>query len=100
MTEKKIKGFVYLILLSLIAYSNVYENEFVWDDNAFITGNRAIKNIFSFSEYFTPESRMIQRPMTLFSYAVDYRLWKLNPAGYHFSSILLHVINTDGMSLV
>jgi len=82
-----------LIVIPFLVFSNVYENEFVWDDHAFITGNRAIRNLFSFSEYFTPENRMIQRPIAVFSFAIDYSLWKLNPSGYHFSNIIIHSIN-------
>lgn len=34
------------------------------------------------------------RPLTRFSYALDYRVWRLDPRGYHLTSIFLHALTT------
>lgn len=31
------------------------------------------------------------RPVSSFSYSIDYFIWKLNPFGYHFTDLLLHL---------
>lgn len=33
-------------------------------------------------------------PLTYLSFAVDYKIWGLNPYGYHLSNIILHSLNT------
>ncbi len=33
-------------------------------------------------------------PLTWISLAIDFRLWGLNPAGYHLTNVILHSINT------
>ncbi len=41
---------------------------------------------FAFYEYF--------RPLTFLSYAMDWRLWGVNPFGFHLTNLALHVANT------
>jgi hypothetical protein len=36
------------------------------------------------------EFALFYRPVSSLSYAVDYRLWGLDPAGYHLTTVLLH----------
>jgi Flp pilus assembly protein TadD len=73
----------------------------VLDDRALILRNDSIKetgrllsifasNLYQFS--FKGESDYY-RPLQAFTYALDYHFWKLNPFGYHLSSILLHGFN-------
>ena len=33
-------------------------------------------------------------PLTWLSFAIDHQLWGMNPAGYHLTSLLLHLANT------
>src|SRR5712671_6070227 len=33
------------------------------------------------------------QPLTWLSYAVDYALWGFEPAGFHFTNLLLHAVN-------
>ncbi|MFA7402494.1 MAG: hypothetical protein WC007_00765 [Pelobacteraceae bacterium] len=39
-------------------------------------------------------------PLTWISFAVDYRFWGLNPAGYHLTNIVLHALNTGLVVLI
>jgi len=32
-------------------------------------------------------------PLTIFSYSVDYRLWGMEPFGYHLTNLLWHLLN-------
>jgi hypothetical protein len=40
------------------------------------------------------EIALLYRPISSLSYAIDYWVWGLNPAGYHLSNVLLHGIAT------
>jgi len=33
------------------------------------------------------------RPIQMLSYAIDYRLWGMNPSAFHFTNILVHFLN-------
>jgi protein O-mannosyl-transferase len=39
-------------------------------------------------------------PVTWLTFALDYLLWGMNPAGYHFTSILIHALNAVLVYLV
>src|SRR5262245_37159586 len=40
------------------------------------------------------------RPLTLMSYVLDYSVWKLTPAGYHVTNLLLHVAAIGGFFML
>jgi tetratricopeptide (TPR) repeat protein len=41
---------------------------------------------------FTLEQGNTYQPVRMLSYAVDYRIWKLNPPGYHITNILFYIL--------
>lgn len=92
-----------LAIASFLAYSPSLRGGFVYDDPFFITYNDYIKslgNLWSFfSEYRSVSplgydiNRDIYRPLRTASYAIEYKLWGLNPAGYHLVNILFHSAN-------
>ncbi|HTY44371.1 MAG TPA: tetratricopeptide repeat protein [Patescibacteria group bacterium] len=102
---------VLILLLTILAYANSLKNGFVWDDysviveNAFVKAWRNVPMLFH-RAYLTKISdldylgerdigsgELTYRPVVTASYFVDYALWKLNPFGYHLSSLALHLAN-------
>src|SRR3989304_975028 len=87
-----------IIALPLIAYLNTLNNTFVYDDVFTITDNYFIRDWENFPAFFTDDyfkysGEVTYRPVVTFSYFIDYFLWHLNPAGFHLTNILLHVVN-------
>ncbi len=92
-----------LILIVFGAYSKVLDAEFVYDDFAFIVNNKAIQNFSPFSKFFTDPNIFTGaqddlggknwRPVSSMAFAIEYRLFGPNPFGFHFISVLLHLIN-------
>ncbi len=41
---------------------------------------------------FTPQRANTYQPVRMLSYAVDYRLWRLNPLGYHIANTLYYAL--------
>lgn len=88
-----------LALLTVLAYANTTHNGFVWDDHALVTQNYSIRNfaylpLAFFRELFpdpSPEAIAYYRPVHTITLMADYALWGLNPAGYHFTNLLLHL---------
>ncbi len=67
-----------------------------YDDLGYVVENPFIrtldKNFIKWA--FTREHMGNWHPLTMVSYAVDFRFWGLNPAGYHLTNIVLHAVNT------
>ena len=82
-----------LCILTFIVFSPSLKNGFTnWDDPQYVTENIAVKN-FSIKEIFTTHVNTNYHPLTMLSFAVEYRFFKLKPFVYHFNNILLHTIN-------
>ncbi|MBI5020496.1 MAG: tetratricopeptide repeat protein [Ignavibacteriales bacterium] len=90
-----------LSLCTLFIYGITVTYDFVnYDDYYLVSQNESfLKNpgniIASFStSAFTSwrQESIYYRPILLISYILDYQIWKLNPAGYHATNIILHLI--------
>jgi hypothetical protein len=82
-----------IFLLGFICYANTLKGDFIWDDNYHIVKSihlekKGVASIFS-RELFD-SGLNYYRPVYLFTFFLEYRLWKLNPLGYHLVNILLH----------
>src|SRR3989337_1076851 len=94
----------FIILFIFIVYSNSLQCSFVWDDVILIVENPTIKNFTVLKHIFSRDFFDIYgdaidfkygywRPVITLSYMVDYSIWGLNPAGFHLTNIILHIIN-------
>jgi len=99
--------FSVLVLLCVLAYWAMFRNGFVWDDAQFIVANPAIRGLWPPARFLQPQGSAAegaiypltgQRPVMTFSLALDYALWKLNPFGYHLTSLLLHLLCVTGVA--
>lgn len=82
------------IFLIAIVYINSLDVYFIWDDYYLVVKNENIRNPNLYN-VFKPAYKDANyfRPLQILSYALDYRIWKLNPFGYHLTNIILHSIN-------
>jgi len=92
------KAFIIIALLGLALYSFSLANSFLWDDISLVQENRFIKNLDNWHLSFNrllfhnvPGRSKFYRPIQEISYALDYRLWGLNPFGFHLTSIFVHI---------
>ena len=98
-TEVKVSKLDWLILLSTLLiscglYLVTFPREFTnWDDPEYIVNNPLIRSLSlqNLNKIITEPYFANYAPLTLLSYALDYHLWKLNPAGYHLHNLLLHL---------
>lgn len=84
---------ILLILISIFAYANSLNNEFLnWDDGAYVFDNEHIKTLtpenirhllfdYYLGEWF---------PVQMLSYLVDYQMWGLDVRGYHLTNLFFH----------
>jgi Flp pilus assembly protein TadD len=83
---------VSLVFLVVLLYGQSLSNQLVWDDEDNIIGNPALRQS-PFTGGFLASPSAPTRLLTNLSFAVEYRLWGLNPIGYHATNLLLHLVN-------
>jgi len=85
----KLIGLCFLIsVLVALLYFNSLGNQFTnWDDGM-IYENPSIRNLnwAGIKKLFTVEPGNTYQPIRMLSYAIDYKIWGLNPLGYHITT--------------
>ncbi len=66
-----------------------------WDDLEYVTESPYIVNLNgeSIATMFTEEIASNYHPLTIFSLALNYQISTLNPASYHWTNLILHLLN-------
>lgn len=86
-----------LAVVTLALYNPVNRHPFVnYDDDRYVTENAHVRQGLTgdtISWALTSTEQANWHPLTWMSHALDVSLFHLNPAGHHFSSVLLHAIN-------
>jgi protein O-mannosyl-transferase len=90
-------------VICLIVYLKALSCGFInFDDPQYVienTGIRGFDGEFWYWAFATvPLNYWV--PLLWISYAIDYKLWGLNPVGYHLTNIALHAVNTGLVVLI
>lgn len=87
-----------IALLTSVVFWGVLSNDFIhFDDNSYVTENRFVQAGLtgeSIRAAFTESFNGHWHPLTTLSYMIDTALFGRGPAGYHFTNLLLHVVNS------
>lgn len=90
-----------MVLLTILAYSNSLQGDFVWDDIYLVKENPDLRTPAALPRLFVSQFRIsadettpFYRPVAMVSFLLDYQIWKLNPYGYHLTNLLLHLATT------
>ncbi|MFC1646531.1 tetratricopeptide repeat protein [Candidatus Omnitrophota bacterium] len=91
--------FFVFCLFVILVYGNSLNSPFIWDDHYLITDNhligsfKYIPEIFQHHLYYsTAGISNFYRPLQTLILMFDYSLWKINPFGYHLTSIIFHLL--------
>jgi protein O-mannosyl-transferase len=81
-----------------LCYANSLPNDFVFDDGPIVASNPAIRSIdpvrFLKSPYWSQQQyEGIYRPFTIFSLAVEYRIWERWAPGFRMTNLAAHAVN-------
>jgi len=97
--NKIILSILSFLIIGLGIYANSFQNEFIWDDDDSIVNNIYIQDFHYFPKYFSEnliagsgQTTNYWRPVLLISFALDYKIFNLNPLGYHLTNTLLHIL--------
>lgn len=94
----KFKPFVPYLILSVVVvavYANTLGHGFVWDDSIFVVHRSGAYKEFDLSAiFFTLTANGLEYlPVRDLSYALDFAVWGVNPAGFHISNVILFLLN-------
>ena len=82
-----------VFLWTFIAFiPSLFDGFVVWDDPAFIMTNEIIRGFgpSHLKQMFFGFIEGNYAPLSLLSWAVDYKVWGSNPLGYHLHNLILH----------
>jgi len=83
-----------LVAATLIAYQPAWHGGFIWDDNVYVTQNKLLTAPDGLKRiWFSLDSPSQYFPLTYTTFRVERALWGLDPTGYHWVNLLLHVAN-------
>jgi protein O-mannosyl-transferase len=86
-----------LVVFTLALYNPVSRNGFVnFDDDRYVTDNQQVRAGIHWSTIswaFTSLDQANWHPLTWLSHALDCQVFHLNPAGHHYTNLLLHAVN-------
>ena len=90
-------GVAAMIVLVAVAYFPATQAGFVWDDLIF-TESRSIHEWSDIRDiWFTPRHVSNEGhywPLVYTTFWMEYRIWGLDPTGYHVVNVLLHLVNS------
>jgi len=83
-----------LAALTIFAYRPAWNGGFVWDDDVYITNNELLTAPDGLRRiWFSLDSPSQYFPLVFSTFRIEHALWGLNPTGYHWVNLLLHVAN-------
>ena len=89
---------IFLVSIVLIVFWKTISHDFIeYDDNVYVYKNSNVSEGLSLKSIiwaFTDVNTGNWHPMTWLSHMLDSQLFGLNPAGHHFTNLLLHTMNT------
>src|SRR4029079_1331382 len=90
-----------VVALAVLAYANALHNGFVLDDETIIVKNPLVRSVGNLARIFTTDywtgagpsdaaDPGLYRPLTVFTYALNYRASGLSAAAFHATNVALH----------
>lgn len=90
-----VNAWLYVLLLTgltLLAYSPVYEAEFIWDDDLFITDNPSLDSLAGLKTiWMSPLENPQYYPLLLSVFWIQHQFFGDDPAGYHLVTLFFHL---------
>jgi len=94
--HKIILSLCLILAISSISFLPCLKNDFInWDDQEYVTQNKIIMELSgrNIETIFSVSYMGHYHPLTLLSYSLEYRFFKLNPFIYHLTNLILHLMN-------
>ncbi len=93
-------------LLAVLVYANSLANGFAYDDVWIIETRDLVHGLGNLPELLTAEywpgrfQSGLYRPVTLFSFALDWEIWSGRSFGFHLTNLILHAVVSAVLALL
>ena len=82
---------VFLLALVAVAYAPAARNAYIWDDDAYVYENPTLPDPGGLERiWFEIGATPQYYPLVHTAFWIEYRLWELEPSGYHVVNVFLH----------
>jgi hypothetical protein len=86
------------VLIVGVCFANSLPNDFILDDYPIVATNAAIRTISPIHDLLTPywgkhSTAGIYRPLTIFSFSLEYPVWHRWAGGYRLTNLVIHTVN-------
>ncbi len=83
-----------LATATIFAYHPAWHGDFIWDDDEYVTKNPLLTAPDGLRRiWFSLDSPSQYFPLVYTTFRIERALWGLEPTGYHWTNIFLHVTN-------
>ena len=83
-----------LVAMTLATYVPAMGGGFIWDDDDYVLHNPTLRTAGGLAQiWFQLGATRQYYPMVHTSYWIEYRLWGLEPTGFHVVNVLLHALS-------
>ncbi len=96
LTTKPLSSMILIVASVAFVYSSSIWFGFCWDDISYVIQHPNIRSISwtNITAIFSHSYIGNYAPVHILAYMGEYALWGLNPKGYHFVNVLLHIFNS------
>lgn len=88
----RLLSFLLIALSAVVIYSNSFDCVFHFDDREHILEDFSIRDLTHFSKINT-WSDINSRPLSKFTFALNYKIHKISEFGYHLVNLIIHIIS-------
>jgi tetratricopeptide (TPR) repeat protein len=83
-----------LTAVTIFVYRPAWNGGFLWDDDVYITTNELLTAPDGLRRiWFSLDSPSQYFPLVYTTFRIEHALWGLNPTGYHWVNLVLHISN-------
>jgi protein O-mannosyl-transferase len=96
--DSSLRALAFCLVLVAFCYTNSITNAFILDDILIVAANERIHSVqplqFLFQPYWGDQEHAgIYRPLTIFSFSIEYSIWNTWAPGFRLVNLLLHALN-------
>ena len=85
-------GVAIIAVAAFLAYFPSLNGEFILDDDRLLTDNNLIKAPDGLHRFWFTTEAIDYWPVTNTTFWIEWRVWGMNPTGYHVISLTLHIV--------
>jgi protein O-mannosyl-transferase len=87
-------GAALIVTAVLIVYLPSLNGGFIWDDEILVSNNRLVRDSDGLYRIWFSTKAIDYWPLTNTTFWIEWHLWGMNTTGYHFTNIILHIVDS------